>query len=143
MGTEVIAIKSWNVSFSFLAMTLIPFPSLSGNETRHKDAQNTTSNISVQQQRETATLSQSNNNMNSFGINNFGNINTSNLGVLQEEGRVQVVINNVITTMIILIQQGVGGNPGFNTRETCQCRGGGERGEIGFNNKQTTTNTND
>ena len=74
----------------------------------------------------------SNNNMNSFGINNFGNINTSNLGVLQEEGKVQVVINNVITTMLILIQQGVGGNPGFNTRETCQCRGGGERGEIGF-----------
>lgn len=25
MRTEVIAIKSWNVSFSFLAMTLIPF----------------------------------------------------------------------------------------------------------------------
>ena len=39
----------------------------------------------------------SNNNLSSYGINNFGNINTGNLGVLPEEGRVQVV------TILILI----------------------------------------
>ena len=39
----------------------------------------------------------SNNNLSSYGINNFGNINPGNLGVLPEEGRVQVV------TILILI----------------------------------------
>ena len=39
----------------------------------------------------------SNNNLSSYGINNFGNINPGNLGVLPEEGRVQVV------TILLLI----------------------------------------
>ena len=45
----------------------------------------------------------SNNNLSSYGINNFGNINTGNLGVLPEEGRVQVVTILILFLIIIPI----------------------------------------
>merc|ERR1719192_1274418 len=40
----------------------------------------------------------SNNNLSSYGINNFGNINPGNLGVLPEEGRVQELEASLAST---------------------------------------------
>ena len=45
----------------------------------------------------------SNNNLSSYGINNFGNINPGNLGVLPEEGRVQVVTILLLFFLLLLI----------------------------------------
>ena len=45
----------------------------------------------------------SNNNLSSYGINNFGNINTGNLGVLPEEGRVQVVTILILFLLLLII----------------------------------------
>ena len=45
----------------------------------------------------------SNNNLSSYGINNFGNINTGNLGVLPEEGRVQVVTILILFLLFLII----------------------------------------